>query len=285
VVGIDLFDAQSSRLLEGIMEGREIRPFFEGNKMIVGEGVKRLLSRRYYEKSYNFRTPDGELVPVEVLGSFDSEGTIVSSDMVLTEIGLARQILGVEEETVSDLAFNVPNEAEWDNIVTKLHLMHYDVRVVTKEEVAKAYRKLYDYKGGLFLALFLVTLATFMLILYQRFTSVYASERRAIGIMRAVGWSIGDILRLKFWESLLIVLFAYGAGVVAAYAYVHLLGAPLLAGLFLGSGNLPADITFAPAVDGALLGSLFIIFAVPFVAAVLIPSWRIAVTEPKEAML
>jgi ABC-type lipoprotein release transport system permease subunit len=284
VVGVDLFDEQSSALLEEVMAGRDLRAFYAEDQMIVGAGVKGFLEERYYSDAYNFRNPDGEMIPVKIFGSFDSESRIVSNDTIVTEIGLARRIFGVGEEEVTDIAFNVPNEAEWDNVVTKLQLLHYDLRVITKEEVAKSYRMLYNYKGGIFLALYLVTLTTFMLILYQRFTSVYASERRSIGILRAVGWSIGDILKLKFFESLLIVLLAFGAGAAAAYVYVFMLGAPLLGGLFLGGGNLANPALFAPAVDGGLLGSIFLFFAVPFIASVLVPAWRIAVTEPKEAM-
>ena len=284
VVGIDLFDEQSSALLEAVMEGRDLRAFFREDQMIVGAGVKEFLEAHYYSNAYNFRSPDGEMIPVTIFGSFDSQSRIVSNDMIVMEIGLARRIFGVAEEEVTDIAFNVPNEAEWDNIVTKLQLLHYDIRVITKEEVAKSYRMLYNYKGGIFLALYLVTLTTFMLILYQRFTTLYASERRSIGIMRAVGWSIGDILKLKFFESLLIVLLAFGTGAAAAYVYVFMLDAPLLGTLFLGSGNLSNGAAFAPAVDGGLMGSLFLFFAVPFIASVLIPAWRIAVTEPKEAM-
>jgi ABC-type lipoprotein release transport system permease subunit len=33
------------------------------------------------------------------------------------------------------------------------------------------------------------------------------------------------------------------------------------------------------------LGSIFLFYAIPFLAAVIIPAWKVAVTSPKEAML
>jgi hypothetical protein len=42
---------------------------------------------------------------------------------------------------------------------------------------------------------------------------------------------------------------------------------------------------FLPVVNFGILGSVFLFYAIPFLAAVLIPAWKIAVTPPKEAML
>jgi ABC-type lipoprotein release transport system permease subunit len=186
---------------------------------------------------------------------------------------------------VTDVTFNVPNDAEWDNIITKLHLMFYDVRVVEKREIKKAYENLYNYKGGLFLILYLVTIITFILILYQRYSMVYSTERKEIGILRAIGWSIKDILKLKFYENLSIVMVSFILGVILAYLYVFIWNAPLLSQIFLGSANLSNNVSFTPVVELGLLGSIFLFYAVPFLAAVLIPAWKIAVTPPKEAML
>jgi ABC-type lipoprotein release transport system permease subunit len=191
----------------------------------------------------------------------------------------------MDEDVVTDITFNVPNDAEWDNIVTKLHLMFYDVRVVEKREVKKAYANLFNYKGGLFLILYLITIVTFILILYQRYTMVYSTERREIGILRAVGWSINDVLKLKFYENLSIVIISFVLGTVLAYLYVFVAGAPLLKEIFLGGANLSNEVRFVPVVRFGILGSIFLFYAVPFLAAVLIPAWKIAVTPPKEAML
>jgi len=144
---------------------------------------------------------------------------------------------------------------------------------------------LYNYKGGLFLILYLITIATFMLILYQRYAMVYSAERKEIGILRAVGWSIKDVLALKFYETGMVVIVSFVLGVVLAYLYVFVWGAPILNQIFLGGANLPNRVTFVPVIHFGLLGSIFLFYAVPFFAAVLIPAWKIAVTPPKEAML
>jgi ABC-type antimicrobial peptide transport system permease subunit len=170
-------------------------------------------------------------------------------------------------------------------VADKIAACYYDLRVITKEDIRKSYESLYNYKGGLFLILFLIALTTFVLILYQRFSMVYSSERRQIGLLRALGWSISDVLKLKFYETLIGGAISFVLGVVLAYGYVFVLGAPILREIFLGGANLHNSVTLVPIIDPGVLSSIFLIYAVPFVAAVLIPVWKIAVTDPKEAML
>jgi ABC-type lipoprotein release transport system permease subunit len=285
VVGIDFFDEQSTKALQNVVEGLDLKQFLSSDNMLVGEGVRQFLEAHYFSKDFTFKTPSGTFKKVGIYATLPKEANILSNDMIIMPIDLARQIFGLGEDEVTDITFNVPNDAEWDNIMTKLHLMFYDVRVIEKREMKKAYENLFNYKGGLFLILYLITVVTFMLILYQRYTMVYSTERKEIGILRAVGWSIKDVLKLKFYENLIIVIVSFALGVLMAYLYVFVWDAPLLNRIFLGGANLSNDVTFVPVIKFGLLGSVFLFYAVPFLAAVLIPAWKIAVTPPKEAML
>ena len=285
IVGIDFFDEQNSDMLKKILQGLDLKTFLSKPNMLVGEGVKNYLSTHYYDKAFSFKTPNGEFKSVNIYQTLPEKSRLIANDMILMPIELARSIFGLKENEVTDITFNVPNNAEWDNIVAKLHLLFYDVRVVEKREVKKAYENLYNYKGGLFLILYLISIVTFMMILYQRYSMVYSAERKEIGILRAVGWSINDVLKLKFYETAVVVLVSFILGVVLAYFYVFVWDAPLLNRIFLGGANLPNHIHLIPVVNFGILGSVFLFYAVPFMAAVLIPAWKIAVTPPKEAML
>jgi ABC-type lipoprotein release transport system permease subunit len=285
VVGVDFFDEQSSKELQSLVEGLDLKSFLSTDSMLVGEGVKTFLTEHYYKDSFSFKTPQGSFKKVKIHQTLPSQTNLVANDMIIMPIELAREIFGLGEDEVTDITFNVPNDAEWDNIIGKLHLLFYDVRVVEKREIRKAYENLYNYKGGLFLILYLVAMVTFMLILYQRYSMVYSTERKEIGILRAVGWSIKDILKLKFYETVVVVLVSFVLGVALAYLYVFIWDAPLLSQIFLGGANLPNRVEFVPVLEFGLLGSIFLFYAIPFLAAVLIPAWKIAVTPPKEAML
>ncbi len=285
VVGVDFFDEQSSKELKALVDNIDLKSFLSEDNMLVGEGVKSFLEKNYYKNYFSFKTPKGSFKKVNIHKVLPSQANLISNDMIIMPIELAREIFGLEEDEVTDIAFNVPNDAEWDSIIGKLHLQFYDVRVVEKREIVKAYENLYNYKGGLFLILYLVAMVTFMLILYQRYSMVYSTERKEIGILRAVGWSIKDILKLKFYETVVVVLVSFVLGVVLAYVYVFVWDAPLLSQIFLGGANLPNNVEFVPVLEFGLLGSIFLFYAIPFLGSVLIPAWKIAVTPPKEAML
>ena len=285
IVGVDFFEEQAHRDLQKLMADTDIKSFLDGDKMLVGEGVKAYLDAHFYKDSYNFLTPKGNFKGVEIFKSLSSQSALITNDMMLMPIDLAREILGYRDDEVTDIIFNVPNEDEWHMISDKVAALHYDLQVVNKRDVQKSYENLYNYKGGFFLILFIVVLATFALILYQRYSMVYSSERRYIGILRALGWSINDVLKLKFMETLLVVLLSYVIGLFSAYMYVFALGAPLFKEIFLGGQNLSNTVSFIPILNFSVLTSIFLLYALPFMAAVLIPVWRVAVTDPKEAML
>ncbi len=285
LVGIDFFDDQNTQALKNTVSHLDLKAFLSEDSMLVGQGVKKFLEAHYFKSYFTFKTPQGKFKKVKIYQDLPKQVNLIANDMVILPIDLAREIFGLKESEVTNITFNVPNDAEWDNIITKLHLLFYDVRVIEKREIRKAYENLYNYKGGLFLILYLITIVTFILILYQRYSMVYSTERKEIGILRAMGWSIKDILKLKFYENVVIVLISFVLGVILAYLYVFVFDAPLLRQIFLGSANLSNSVSFVPVIKFGVLGSIFLFYAIPFLAAVLIPAWKIAVTPPKEAML
>lgn len=285
IVGIDFFEEQSHKSLEKLIEEIDINRFLQQKAMIVGEGVKRYLEDNFYKNEYKFLTPKGEFKSINIFATLPKETRLIANDMIIMPIDLAREILGYDENEVTDITFNVPNPDEWNSIEQKVLSLHYDLEVVTKNEVKKSYSNLYNYKGGLFLILFLILLLTFSLILYQRYNMVYSTERRDIGLLRALGWSINDVLKLKFMEISIIILISYIIGLSMGYIFVFIFDAPLLKNIFLGSQNIQNSVEFIPVVDFVTLSSIFLLYALPFISAILIPVWKIAVTDPKEAML
>lgn len=285
IVGVDFLDEQSHGHLQELIENIDIRSFFKGKQMLVGEGVQSYLNDHFYNDAYNFLTPKGAFVNVNIFQTLPKQSKLIANDMMIMPIDLARQILGYTEDEASDLTLTVPNPDEWEFMTAKLSSFHYDLHVVNKNDVRKSYENLYNYKGGIFLILYLIVLSTFALLLYQRYSLVYSSEKRNIGLLRALGWSINDVLKLKFMETFIVLFISFIVGVFIAYIYVFVFSAPLLKEVFLGGQNLQNTLSFVPVIDFSVLSSIFLIYAVPFIAAVLIPVWKISVTNPKEAML
>lgn len=284
VVGVDLFDQQATGNLQALVDSLDVRSFLGQKHMIVGEGVRSFLDTHHYTDHYDFKTPHGVREEVFVHSVLPSDCNLVGHDLAIMEINLARTVLGLARDQATDVVLQVPNELERDTVMGKAIGAHYDIRVIRKTEIATAYRGLFNYKGGVFLLLYLIALVTYGLILYQRYAMITGTDKRDVGIMRAVGWSIRDVITLKVTESLIVALTAFLVGTVCAYLYVFILGAPGLSAVFFGFHNLPVDVTLGRTLDPGRLALAFLVFVVPFVAAVLVPVWRIAITEPVEAM-
>lgn len=284
IIGVDFFDEQLNQNLKKLFETLKIKEFLQKPHMIIGQGVKSYLDANYYKEYFNFQLPTGEMKKITIYDSFDHDTNLISNDIIITDIELARNILGYEEESATDIALNVPNDAERDNVKFKLLSSHFDTKVISKDDIANGYENFYNYKSGIFLLLFIIVFLTFMLILYQRYSMINSSDKKEIAILRSVGWSIKDVLKLKVSETLIVGLFAFVLGILIAFIYVFLLDAPLLRNIFLGFNNLENSVSFTPIFDFGLISSLFLFFIVPFVASVLIPVWKIAIIDPNEAM-
>jgi ABC-type lipoprotein release transport system permease subunit len=284
IVGIDFFDEQKSKKLQKVITDIDMKSFLEKPNMLIGHGVKALLDKYHFFKYYVFKTSDHGKLEVNIYQTFPKESSLLSNDMIIMDIDLAREILGISEDASTDIALYTPNELEVDNIYIKLVLKHFDIRVIQKSDIAKAYERLFNFKGGLFLILYMIVLLTFMMILYQRYSMVQSSDKKEIGILRAVGWSIKDVIILKVTESFMVAFGAFLLGFVLAFIYIFIFDAPLISNIFYGYSNLPIDISPNKSIDFSLLSLLFLFYILPFMAAVLIPSWRASVIDPLEAM-
>ena len=284
IIGIDPFDEQTNKSLKEIIDSIDLKAFLKEKYMIIGAGVDSYLKSHFFNDYYNFLTPKGELKRVKVFKVLSPKSAIFSNDVAILPINLAKEILGIKKDSVSDFAIDIPNSSEEDTIKQKIESLFFNARVVSKRSVREAYESLYDYKSGIFLALFIVVLTTFTLILYLRYTIATSIERREIGIFRAVGWSIKDVIKLKFLENLALVVVSFILGVSLAYIYTFIFNAPIALNIFLDKQNLKSFATLDAYVEFGVLASIFIIFAISFLATALIPIWKIATTDPKEAM-
>jgi len=123
VVGIDFFDEQNSKELQSLVKNLDLKTFLSQESMLVGEGVKRFLTAHYFKDAFTFKTPKGSFKKVKIAQTLSPHSNLIANDMIIMPIDLAREIFGMGEDEVTDITFNVPNDAEWDNIITKLHLM------------------------------------------------------------------------------------------------------------------------------------------------------------------
>ena len=114
--------------------------------------------------------------------------------------------------------------------------------------------------------------------------SLSPEEKREIGILKAIGWETGDILRMKLWESALLSLTALLIGYLLAWWQVFYAGGRLFTPVLKGWSVLYPDFRLTPAVGLAQILVLLAVTTLPYMVATLIPGWRAAITDPDAAM-
>lgn len=280
IVGIDEYEQQYKNSLNEIAENLD----FNSPSMVVGAGVKKSMSDNYYKEYFNFIKPDGSMKKVTIGGVFKGDIELESNDMIVMSKESVREIFAIPQNKATDIVVKVANVDEIQTVASKIKLLYPDSRVITKDDLKISYQNIFDYKSGVFLALFVVSLFTFFIIIYDKASGLSSEEKREIGILKALGWRVDDVLAEKFYEAFIVSFFAYMSGVILAFEFVYILKAPLLQNIFTGYSELKTSFSLPFVFDFQTLALVFFISVPVYVAATLIPSWRSATLEADEVM-
>ena len=284
IVGVDLFEEAVNKNIKDLLSVLNISEFLQKDSMLIGNGIKKIFDKYHYFDSYDFKLSNNELKEIKIFKELPIEANIVANDLIIMDINLAKEILNIKEDEVTDVVLNVPNNLERQNVKDQLILKHSNTRILQKENLKKEYENMFNYKGGIFLIFFIVVIVTFTLILYQRYSMISLGDKKEIGILKAVGWSIKDIIKLKIMENFIVAFIAFIIGVILSYIFVFILNAPILKNIFIGSSNMQNDFIFNPNIQISTLITLFLFFMIPFLSAILIPVWKVAIIDSTESM-
>lgn len=284
IIGIDFFEETTNQDLKELLNFLNISKFLEKDSMIIGNGVKKVLDKYAYFDSYDFKLENENSKNIKIFKDLPKEANLIANDLIIMDINIAKKILNIKPDFATDIVLDVPNPLERQNVKEQILLKESNIRILQKDELKKEYENMFNYKGGIFLILFIVVIFTFILVLYQRYSMISSNDKREIGILKAVGWSIKDIIKLKIIENFIVAFMAFIIGVIFAYIFVFILQAPILKNIFIGFSNIKNDFILNQNIKISNLITLFLFFMVPFLSAVLIPVWKIAVIDATKSM-
>ena len=251
--------------------------------LVVGPAVAR--SRGLAPgNTISFRAYSGKLFAFTVAGVLTHASELVSADLVLMSEADFRAFFEYPAGHHTDIALSVANPLEVRTVAAKLAAALPDSRPILREEVLRTYASIFDWREGLMLALLSAAIFAFAILAWEKASGLSAEEKREIGILKAIGWETGDVIKMKLWEGGLISLTAFLLGFVAAYVQVFRFGAPLFEPVLKGWAVLYPRFELVPAIDGLQVATLFFFTVFPYMAAVLVPIWRAAITDPDSAM-
>ncbi len=285
VVGLDFdLEAYKQKYSDIINLYAEATDTIDEPFMIVGSGVYKMLEDNFYKNFYNFRTVTGEMLETKIVGSFTDVSAMETNDVILMPVNYVRELFDISENYATDIVVRIPNPEEIEIVKQKLNSMYPDSRIVSRLDIEASYQNIFDYKSGLFLALLIVAFVAFFILVYDNASGLSIEDRREIGILKAVGWQVENILQIKFIEGSLISLFSFFLGTGTALFYVYILQAPILRNLFTGASNLKPTFNLIPVINFEILILIFILTVPVYILATVIPSWKSSVIDADEVM-
>jgi ABC-type lipoprotein release transport system permease subunit len=249
--------------------------------MIIGQGVRNILNQYYYKDFFNFYV-DEQKYKINIQKTLDPNTNIITSNTIVLNTQIAQEILNLSEDEYSYLQVQIPNDSEIDYIVQSIQERYPNLIVRSTSDNISDLENLFYYKGGVFMIVYIVALISFFVLLYKQISSINSVEKKQIAILRSVGFTINHIIAIKFIQNFIVSVGSYIFAVCLAYIYVFKANGLILKNIFLGLNM--SDITFTPIIPTNILVIIFIFTVVPFLLAIIIPSWKSATTNITEAM-
>lgn len=232
----------------------------------------------------SFRSYSGKLFPFSVERVLSSASELVSADLVLLNEEDFRAFFEIPQGHYTDIALSVANPQEVRNVATKLASQLPDSRPILREEVLRTYESIFNWREGIVLTLLAGAILAFAIFSWEKASGLSAEEKREIGILKAIGWETGDVIKMKFWEGALLSLTAFGVGYLAAYLHVFYFHAGLFDPVLKGWAVLYPRLQLSPAIDPLQVATLFFFTVFPYVVSTIVPIWRAAITDPDSVM-
>ena len=253
------------------------------DETIIGQGVLRTWTTAGQGQLF-FRTYQGTTTTLKIVDTFSGDTELITSDLILISESMFRQIFGVPEGFATDLAVRIRNTNESPTIADKIVNVFPDTRPIVKEEIERTYVSLFDWRSGYVIVLLSGTIMAFFILAWDKATGLSGEEKTEIGILKAVGWDTSDILMLKFWEGMVVCLTAFIMGVVGAYVHVFWASAPLFEHALKGWAILYPAFKLKPEILVYQISLVFALTVIPYTLITIIPSWRVAITDPDAVM-
>jgi len=263
---------------DGAGPGGPWQPLADG-ECVVGQGVAdaRFL---WIGDRLPLRRADGELFAPRIAGIFRAESSVLTHDLVVLPTAALRRTFGLAPERAIDLAVAVHHPQEVATVARKIQELWPDVRTISRDQVLATYDAVFDWRGGVWVALLLAVAAAFTILVWDRATGLSSEELHTLGLLKAVGWSPRDVLELCLWQGVIVSALSVATGLLLAQAHLLWLDGALFTRLLRGWSVLFPELEIHPGADALALLICLPLTVLPYVVANLLPSWRAAITDP-----
>jgi ABC-type lipoprotein release transport system permease subunit len=252
-------------------------------EVIIGAGIAQTRSLAQGDK-ISFRAAKGEPIVFRIKAILQNQSALSDASLVLMSEAGYRRVFQLPPDYFTDLVLSVRNPREIRKVAEKVLDRLPDSRPILRDELLRTYNSLFAWRQGVVFVLLAGSILAFVIFAWEKSAGLSLQEQREIGVLKAVGWETGDILRMRFWEGAIISLSAFVLGCTGAYLHAFYGSASLFEPVLQGWGVLYPDYRPQPFIDGLQLITLFFFTVFPYTIATIIPIWRTAITDPDRVM-
>jgi ABC-type lipoprotein release transport system permease subunit len=253
------------------------------NEMVAGAKLAEFMGLRLGDE-LGLPSVRNDARPLKLVGTFASSVEHYAADVIVTSDIEARRILGLPEGTATDLAVSVINPSETGIIAKTIGERLPGTRVIERESMLRVLHLTYGRRAGLLLVAAIPAIFALLVLAWDRASGISDSDKREIGVLKALGFSTRNVLSLKLVEALVTSVTATAVGLMGAYAWVFLLGAPGLRAALVGWSVLYPDAPLSPSIDVATVLGIALAVIGPFVLLSIAPAWKAATTDPSDVL-
>lgn len=220
----------------------------------------------------------------KVVGRREPPADIAAPKVVGLHIDDARELLEIPPGYATDLAVEVFNPAEETAILPDLSAVFpWAVRITTRTQTAGIYAAALARMSTMAVAFLVPALLSVGLLVTVTVRERFG-RRFEIGLLRALGWTTGDIVRIQLARALMIVIPAAAGGILLAFGMVFWPRANWLGWLCPEWQDLASRPFFNAADAGLIILEVTGLVVLPFLAAALGTVLRCAIADPQEML-
>ena len=249
--------------------------------IVVGEGVARVLDLKG-RRNLTLCDSSGELRNYVISGIFASSSALFTSDLIIFSEEDLKEFLKIPKDRATDIIVYAANPVEIPIIAMKISEKRPFLKTITRSQVERNYKALFNFRGQIILFAWLGCFAAFLIILWNKSGVGNYEENNELGILKALGWGAEDVFEMKIAESFISGFFSFIVGLIMAYMHVYLSGAKLFKPVLFGWSVLYPEFKLYPAISFSSLFLIFILTILPYLSVSLVPAWKIASIDPMD---
>ncbi|WP_459919056.1 ABC transporter permease [Desulfocicer niacini] len=215
----------------------------------------------------------------QVIDRLPEKTSLFTHDLVLMDPDDARQLIGLPKDYATDLAIDVFHENEQEAILSDLIASFpWPVQCVTRLQSQGLSAGRWN-RGRALVTIAVIPAVLALCLLVAVNTRKSMGRQSDLGIMKAMGWTTGNIVVFQLYRELFVCLPSAAAGICFSFLLVYGPGVGWLADFFLGWKTIPPSLYLETTGAATVVLEVTALILVPVIAAAFLPALKGATAD------